>query len=100
MRPGNLSGTWKLDVHVGDKSGTATFELVEAQGGALSGTYTGMVGTADVSGTVQGNDVEFSFDWHAGKVTYKGTHVDRKLRGSCTYGSAGEGTFTGGKVEQ
>lgn len=95
-----LSGTWKLNVNVGDKSGTATFEFVEGEGGTLSGTYTGMLGSAKVSGTVNGDDVQFSFDWHAGEVRYKGTYVDGKLSGTCSYGAAGEGTFEGAKVEQ
>ena len=97
MNQSNLSGTWQLKVKVGDKGGVATFELVEGEGGALSGTYTGQVGTAEVSGTVRGPEVEFSFDWHAGKVTYEGTYTDDRMSGRCTYGSAGDGTFEGGK---
>ena len=95
-----LSGTWKLNVSVGDKSGPATFELVEEEDGTLSGTYTGMVGSARVSGNVTGVDVEFGFDWHHGKVRYKGTCIDGKLIGTCSYGTVGEGTFEGEKTEE
>ena len=97
MKKRVLTGTWKLNVHVGDKRCVATFAFVEAKDGTLSGTYTGVVGSAKVSGTVQGADVEFGFDWHGGKVTYKGTCAGGKLSGTCTYGTAGSGTFEGAK---
>jgi len=95
----HLNGTWKLDVTLGDgPAGTATFELTEEAGGVLTGTYSGAAGAAEVSGTVNGADVEFSFDsTAAGKVTYKGTFADGRLSGTCDYGMAGKGTFDGGK---
>jgi hypothetical protein len=100
MRKINLSGTWKLNVIVGDQNGVATFQLVEGEDGTLSGTYTGRVGSsAKVSGIVKGPDVEFGFDWHAGNVTYKGRYSSGKLSGTCSYGTVGEGTFEGGKAE-
>jgi hypothetical protein len=95
----DLSGTWKLSVTVGVKSGIATFDLVEAEDGTLSGTYTGQLGSATVSGTVNGDDVEFWFNWHAGKVRFQGACVDGKMRGTCIYGSVGEGEFEGSKLE-
>ena len=99
MQESSLSGTWKLNVNVGGQTGTATFEFVQAKGGGLSGTYTGRLGTASVLGSVKGEDVEFSFDWHAGDVTYRGTYAGGKLSGTCSYGAAGEGTFEGGRAE-
>ncbi len=95
----NLSGTWKFSVTVGDKSGIATFELVEAEDGSLSGTYSGQLGNAQVRGAVDGDDVELWFDWHAGKVMYKGACGDGTMSGTCTYGSVGEGEFRGNKVQ-
>ena len=95
----HLNGTWDLEVNItGQQSGTARFELKEGEGGALSGTYTGVIGTAQVTGTVSGADVEFSFDSQVGKVTYKGKFADGKLTGTCNYGAVGEGTFQGGKI--
>jgi len=94
----HLNGTWKLNVTLpGQPAGTATFELTESEGGALSGTYTGAAGTAAITGTVQGAIIVFSFDSQIGKVTYKGTYTDGKLAGKCTYGDLGECTFEGGK---
>ena len=94
----HLNGTWKLDVTIaGQAPGTATFELTEGEGGALTGTYVGAAGSADVTGMVSGADVEFSFDSQAGKVTYQGSYADGKLSGTCSYGMVGDGTFSGGK---
>ena len=94
----HLNGTWKLDVTLGDgQGGTATFDLTEAAGGVLSGTYSGAAGNSPVSGTVDGAAVEWSFDSAAGKVTYEGTFADGKLTGTCDYGMVGKGTFSGGK---
>lgn len=95
----HLNGTWKLDVSLADaQGGTATFELTEGEGGVLTGTYSGAAGSAEVTGSVNGADVEFSFDSPAvGKVTYQGTFADGKLSGTCDYGMAGKGTFSGTK---
>ncbi len=96
----HLNGTWKLNVSLsGQPGGTATFVLTEGENGVLTGTYSGAAGTANIMGTVKGNEVEFSFDSQAGKVTYKGTYADNKLTGKCNYGMIGEGTFEGGKSE-
>jgi hypothetical protein len=95
----HLNGTWQLEVDLGGQGGTATFELVEGEGGTLTGTYTGVAGTAPVTGKVNGADVEFSFDAQMIKVTYTGTYADGKLSGKCSYGSMGQGTFAGKKVD-
>ena len=97
----HLNGTWQLDVTLGDgQTGTATFELTEAAGGMLSGTYTGQAGSAPVTGSVNGTDVTFSFDSPAaGKVTYQGSYADGRLSGTCDYGMAGKGNFEGGKSD-
>lgn len=94
----NLTGMWKLSAKVGHNRGTATFEFVENESGQLTGTYTGLVGSATVEGAVSGNNVQFSFDSQAGgRVTYKGTRDGEKLGGTCTYEAAGEGTFEGSR---
>ena len=96
----HLNGTWKLSVDVGGQTGVATFELKEGEGGVLTGTYTGIVGTQPVSGKVNGAEVEFGFDSpQAGKVTYVGTYADGKLSGKCSYAAVGAGTFEGTKAE-
>lgn len=93
----DISGTWTADVALDAGSGTATFVLKQA-GDALSGTYTGALGEAKVTGTVKGNQVEWSFDnADAGKVMYKGALEGDKIKGTVEYGSLGKGTFVASK---
>ena len=101
----HVNGTWVLEVSLGDgQGGQATFALEEKEEGKLTGTYTGSLGEAEVTGTVDGDGVEFSFDSQAGKITYRGTvSVDTEsggsMEGTCTYGQLSEGTFKGSKKE-
>ncbi len=94
-----LNGTWSLNVTLPSQGGTATIELMEGEGGALTGKYVGALGNATLTGTVKGSEVEFSFDSQAGKITYKGTVSGDKLEGTCSYGQLGDGTFEGMKSE-
>lgn len=94
----DLSGTWSADVVLDAGSGTAKFVFKQA-GDALSGTYNGALGEAQVTGTVKGDQVEWSFDNpDAGKVVYKGKlEGDSKIKGTVEYGALGKGTFTAEK---
>ena len=60
-------------------------------GDNLTGTYTGAVGSANVTGTVKGSDVEWSFNSdQAGKITYKGKlDASGKIVGTVEYGQLG-----------
>jgi hypothetical protein len=94
----DISGTWSAAVVLDVGSGTATF-VFKQDGERLSGTYTGTLGEAKVSGTVKGDQVEWSFDNdQAGRVTYKGT-LDgaTRIKGTTEYGQLGRGTFTAEK---
>jgi hypothetical protein len=97
----HLNGTWKLNVTLGDGlGGVATFELLEAADGTLSGSYSGAAGAAPVQGEVSGSAVTFSFESPAaGTVSYDGTFHDGRLSGTCDYGLAGKGTFEGARVD-
>jgi hypothetical protein len=94
----DLTGTWTAAVTLDAGSGNATFAFKQ-EGNKLTGTYTGVVGTANVTGTVNGSDVEWSFDAEqAGKVSYKGKlGADGKITGTVQYGQLGSGTFTAEK---
>jgi|SRR5215469_2693250 hypothetical protein len=91
----DLSGKWSAAVTLDAGSGTAKFEFKQS-GDKLTGTYTGLVGTAEVTGTVKGSDAEWSFNSEqAGKITYKGTlGADGKITGTVEYGQIGSGKFT------
>ena len=90
----DVSGTWSAAVTLDAGSGTATFVLKQS-GDQLSGTYTGALGEAKVTGTVKGDAVEWSFEHaEAGKVQYNGTlKGSNKIEGSVEYGQLGKGTF-------
>jgi hypothetical protein len=91
-----LDGTWEFAVTLSAGEGTATLEL-KVDGNAVTGTYTGQVGTAPVTGTVNGDAVELSFDSQAGKVTYSGKLADGTITGTAVYGELGDGTFVAKK---
>jgi hypothetical protein len=94
----DLTGTWSAAVTLDAGSGTATF-VFKQTGENLTGTYTGVVGSANLTGTVKGSDVEWSFSSdQAGKITYKGKLDDSgKIVGTVTYGELGGGKFTAEK---
>lgn len=93
----DISGKWSFDVVLDAGSGSATFEFKQA-GETLTGTYHGVLGDAPLTGTVKGNDVEFTVNSDQLKATYTGT-LDgaTKIKGTCEYGEMGKGTFTGSK---
>jgi hypothetical protein len=94
----DLTGTWSAAVVIDAGSGTATFAFKQT-GDALTGTYTGTFGQAQVKGTVKGEQAEWQFDnEQVGKVTYKAT-LDgaSKMKGTVEYGQLGKGTFTAEK---
>jgi len=98
LRAADISGTWAADVMLDAGSGTATF-VFDQKGDTFSGTYSGVLGQAKLSGTVKGDQVEWSFDGGpAGKVSFKGT-LDgaSKMKGTAEYGQLGKGTFTAQK---
>jgi hypothetical protein len=90
----DLTGTWSAAVVLDAGSGTATF-VFEQKGETLSGTYSGTLGEAKVSGTVKGDAVEWSFASElAGTITYKGTMDGAaRIKGTTQYGQLGAGTF-------
>jgi hypothetical protein len=94
----DVSGTWTATVVLDAGAGAATF-VFEQKGEALSGTYSGVLGEAKLTGTVKGDQVEWSFDGgQVGKVTYSG-RLDSasKMKGTTEYGLLGKGTFTADK---
>jgi hypothetical protein len=93
----DITGKWTFNVVLDAGSGTPTFEFQQS-GEKLTGTYNGQFGDAKLTGTVVGNKVEFTFTGQAGTVKYTGTlDGDKKIAGTCEYGEAGGGKFTGTK---
>ena len=98
LRGADLTGTWSAAVVLDAGSGTATFTFKQT-GEALTGTYSGTLGQAELTGTVKGDQAEWSFaNDQVGKVAYKGVLDGAgKMKGSVTYGQLGAGTFTAEK---
>jgi hypothetical protein len=97
----DLTGAWSVVVVLDAGSGAATFNFKQT-GEALSGTYTGTFGQAQVTGTVKGDQIEWSFDAdQVAKVTYQGMFDGPdKMKGTVIYGQLGKGTFAGERVRK
>jgi hypothetical protein len=101
----NMTGTWALEVNV--DGAISNPELVLQQNGlTLTGHYTSaQLGEADVTGTVEGNEVTVTFEasvaGQSAPVEYKGS-VDADGVWSGTFDLAGlaGGTFRGTKSGQ
>lgn len=96
----DVTGTWIMAVQTSAGSGSPTFILVQ-KGDALSGSYKGQLGEAQVTGTVKGDEVtiEYTVDGQAGSlsVKYSGKTDGKTMSGKVSLGQLGEGTFTGTK---
>jgi len=97
----DISGKWIFHVETEFGSGAPTFVFKQA-GEKISGTYSGTFGTADLTGTVTGDDIQFSFvvtiqDQKA-EAVYKGKIAsDGTMKGSVDLAGLGTGTWTGSK---
>jgi len=94
----DVAGRWVLDVNLDAGSGQATF-LFEVDGSNITGTYGGVLGEAQITGTIEGNVVRFGFESaDAGEVTFDAIVEGDTMEGACEYGLLGSGTFTGRKA--
>ena len=93
----DVTGTWRFQVETAAGSGSPTLTFKQ-DGEKLTGRYKGLFGEADVSGTVKGKDITFSFKADAQgtevAITYAGTVDKDTIKGKVTLGDLGEGTFT------
>jgi hypothetical protein len=90
-----LAGNWLLDVNLDAGSGQATFTF-QVEGNSITGTYGGVLGEYEITGTIEGNAVEFGFESpDAGRIVFEGVLEGDTLQGTCDYGSVGSGSFRG-----
>ena len=94
----NVTGKWLFNVETGAGSGTPTMTFTQ-DGEKLTGKYVGQLGEADLTGTVKGQDIAFSFnvDAQGTALTFKYTGtIENKdaLKGKVEIAGLGEGTFT------
>jgi hypothetical protein len=96
----DVTGKWAFNVETSAGAGTPTFTFKQ-DGEKLTGHYTGTFGEADLTGTVKGADITFSFTVDAQgnslKETYTGTVDKDTMKGKLVIEGFGEGTFTAKK---
>ena len=97
----DVSGKWEFNVDTSAGSGSPSF-VFKQSGETLTGTYSGLFGKADVSGTVKGDEIDFSFKFEysgqSGVAHYTGNiESDKKMKGKVAFGDLGEGTWTATK---
>jgi hypothetical protein len=86
-------------VETGAGSGQPTFTFKQ-DGEKLTGTYSGAFGKANLTGTLKGGEIKFSFSGEAGgqsaEVVYTGKVINKdSMQGTVQLGGLGEGTWTG-----
>ncbi len=97
----DVSGSWEFTVETAAGSGSPSF-VFKQDGEKLTGTYNGLLGKADVTGSVKGDKIDFKFDFsysgQSGVAHYTGTiESDKSMKGKVEIGDLGEGTWTATK---
>jgi hypothetical protein len=97
----DISGRWEFTVETAMGSGSPSFVFMQ-DGEKLTGTYTGLFGKAELSGTVKGDKIDFQFNFsyqgQSGTAHYSGTiESDTNMKGKVEYSGLGEGEWTAAK---
>ena len=96
----NVTGEWAFTVTTDQGSGNPTFTFKQ-DGEKLTGKYSGTFGSADLTGTVKGNAIQFSFtadvQGQQAPITYKGTVEKNTMKGTLDIAGMVNGTFTATK---
>lgn len=99
----DVSGEWVFDVQTEAGSGSPTFVFTQS-GEKLTGKYKGTFGEADLTGTVTGKTIKFSFSADAQgtavTIVYDGViESNTAIKGKVDLGGVGSGTFTGKRTK-
>ena len=96
----NITGEWAFTVQTDQGGGTPTITFKQ-DGEKLTGKYAGQLGAADLTGTIKGNDVKFTFtldvQGQQAPVSYEGTVEKNTMKGKMDIGGMVSGTFTATK---
>lgn len=96
----NVTGEWAFNVTTDQGSGTPTITFKQ-DGEKLTGKYVGTLGAADLTGSIKGNAITFTFtvdvQGQQAPVTYKGTVEKNTMKGSLDIAGMVNGTFTATK---
>ena len=95
-----VTGEWAFNVTTDQGAGTPTITFKQ-DGEKLTGKYVGQLGAADLTGTVKGNAIHFTFtldvQGQQAPVTYDGTVEKNTMQGKLDIGGMVTGTFTATK---
>jgi hypothetical protein len=96
----DVTGDWAFSVQTDQGAGTPTLTFKQ-EGEKLTGKYNGQLGAADLTGTVKGNAIHFTFtldvQGQQAPVTYDGTVDKNTMQGKMDIAGMVTGTFTGTK---
>jgi Tol biopolymer transport system component len=96
----NVTGDWAFTVETDQGGGTPTITFKQ-DGEKLTGKYNGQLGSADLSGTVKGDAIHFTFtidvQGQNAPVTYDGTVEKNTMKGKLDIGGMVNGTFSATK---
>ena len=96
----DVTGKWAFNVETAAGAGAPTMTFKQ-DGEKLTGHYTGTFGEADLTGTIKGSDIAFSFSVDAQGTTlkevYTGTVDKDSMKGKIVIEGLGDGTFTAKK---
>lgn len=96
----NVTGEWAFNVTTDQGGGTPVITFKQ-DGEKLTGTYAGQLGNAELTGTVKGNAIHFTFtldvQGQQAPVTYDGTVEKNTMKGKLDIGGMVTGTFTASK---
>lgn len=96
----NVTGVWAFDVQTDAGGGTPTITFKQ-DGEKLTGRYEGQLGTADLTGTIKGAAIHFTFtadvQGQQAPVTYDGTVEKDTMKGTMNIAGMVNGTFTATK---
>ncbi len=93
----DVTGEWAFTVETEAGTGQPSFAFKQ-DGEKLTGTYSGMLGKADVRGTVKGNNIEFEFEGSAEgqtvRIRYSGViEGSGQMKGTVQFADYGSGTW-------
>lgn len=96
----DLSGTWVLTVESPQGTSNPTMTLTQ-DGQNVSGTYSGSLGSSDISGTVDGDTFKLvanlSMQGQEIPLTYTGTQKGDNMSGSLDLAGMGGADFEGSR---
>ena len=93
----DVTGKWAFNVETAAGAGTPTMTFKQ-DGEKLTGHYSGQLGESDLTGSVKGADISFTFTVDAQgtmiKAAYSGTADKDSMKGKVVLEGLGDGTFT------